>query len=404
MREHQRTGEFRSGGTTLFASFTGMMLGISAIPFYTISAFAGPVTAETGWSMAEFQTAFSFILAGVLAGPLFGHWCDRYGPRRVALVSTALFGVALVGIGAAGSAGLFAFYAAWALMALVGQGTGPIVWTHVVTGWFERQRGLALGIALAGSGVFAVFGPALATAFIDAAGWQASYALLGGMVLLIALPICLLLLKNPPQMGRHQSAAEASKTVKAALRSYRFWIIAGAFFAISFGVSGLIANLIPMLEEAGRGRGEAARLAGLVGAAVIGGRIIVGLLLDRLWPPGVAALLLALPAASCLLLAGEVSGTGAALAVFLIGFAAGAEFDIVAFLAARYFGLAAYGKIYSLLYVALFVGAAVAPPIFGSVFDATGSYADALEVFVAVFLLAAVSLLTLGRAPRAVPT
>ena len=398
---HRAPAEFRRGTGPLFAAFTGMMFGLSAIPFYTLGSFAGPVTAATGWSMSQFQGAFTFLGIGVLAGPFYGLACDRMGARRVGLVSIVLFSLALAAIGAAGSLGLFAFYAAWLVMALVGQGTGPIVWTHVVTGWFSSHRGLALGIVLAGSGVFAAFGPWLAVQLIGELGWQGAYMALGALAFAITFPICYVLLRDPPARNPDAQGRDGGSglSLRKAMAGYRFWLIAVCFFALSFGVAGLISNLVPMLGEIGVAREEAAALAGLVGIAVLGGRIFVGLALDRFWAPGVAAIVLALPALSCLALAG-ILPLGSALAALLIGFAAGAEFDIVAFLASRFFGLREYGRIYSFLYVALFLGAAIAPPVFGGVYDETGNYDSILLLFAVIFVLAATALLALRKPPR----
>ncbi|CAN0586721.1 unnamed protein product, partial [Laminaria digitata] len=87
----------------------------------------------------------------------------------------ALFAASLALLGWASSFGIYGFYAAWGVMAIVGQGTGSIAWTHMVGGWFDRGRGLALGIVLAGSGVFAMFGPYLAANLITVFGWQNAY-------------------------------------------------------------------------------------------------------------------------------------------------------------------------------------------------------------------------------------
>ena len=130
------------------------------------------------------------------------------------------------------------------------------------------------------------------------------------------------------------------------------------------------------------------------------GRVLTGFLLDRFWGPAVAALLMALPAISCLLLAsGSPSVQSAYLATILIGFAAGAEFDIIAYLASRYFGLKHYSKIYSWLYAAFAIGAATAPALFGFGYDKLGNYNAVFSISAVLFMLGSVLLLFLGRYP-----
>lgn len=406
---HHHMSEFRHNTGLLIASFAGMMFGVAAIPFYTLSVFAGPVTQDTGWSMQQFQSAFSFIILGTLFGPLIGHYCDRFGARRVAIPSIIAFAVSLSLLGLVGNISLYAFYAAWAIMAVVGQGTSPVIWTHIIGHHFQYHRGLAFGIVLAGSGVFAAFGPATVSFAIDKWGWQGGYFFLGVMVILVPLPLALMFLKPAenvekyPAVKRSDLPAISGKTLGQALKDYRFYVIASSFFTIAFGVAGLISNMLPMLRISGIPDQESIRLIGLIGIAVIGGRLIMGALLDRFWAPMVATVALLLPAMACLLLIGDISTGEAAIAILLIGFAAGAEFDIVAFMASKYFGLSAYGKIYGALYITLFVGAAFAPPIFGSVYDRDGSYEFLLHIIIVLIPLAAVALLTLGRYPEFEP-
>lgn len=409
MNDTVGTSEFRNSGGKLLVCFVGMMFGISAIPFYTLGVFAGPITQETGWTMQQFQTAFTFIIVGTVLGPFLGHLSDKYGARPVAIIGIVGFSSSLAMLGLVGGIGLYAFYAAWALMAILGQGTSPVVWTHIIGHSFRKHRGLAFGIVLAGSGVFATFGPALANFLIEGWGWQAGYIILGVLALVIPLPLALLFLgpkkaikvqiQDRPDPAGSSTSLEG-KTFSQALKDYRFYLIGAAFLTISFGVAGLISNMVPLLTNGGMSAQDSAKLIGLTGLSVIAGRIVVGALLDRFWPPLIGCVALLLPAIACLLLLGEISGWTAALAVLFVGFSAGAEFDIVAFMASRYFGLLAYGKVYGILYITLFAGAAIAPPIFGSVLDQSGTYDGILRVMLVAFPVAAFSLLLLGRSPK----
>jgi MFS transporter, OFA family, oxalate/formate antiporter len=406
--ETASSGEFNRGGTVVFACFVGMMLGISAVPFYTLGAFAKPMTTEFGWSMEQFQRAFSFMLAGAFMGPIAGHLMDKHGVRPVALVCTICFALCLIALGLITTANTMSFYAGWAAMAITGQGTGPIAWTRAINGWFIKHRGLALGLALTGSGLFAAIGPPLAVWLIDSFGWRQAYMMLGGLVLVVALPILFLFLRDAPADLHATSGADEHGLTAAhgvsfgeAIRNYRFWIIFVSFFFISLGVSGVIANLIPLLGEKGFDRATAAGYASLIGISVVAGRIVVGFLLDRFWGPGIAFVLLALPAISCLILAGgTLPHIAVGIAVFIVGFAAGAEFDIIAYFTARYFGLKNYGKIYGVQYLGFGAGAAVAPPIFGRVFDSQGSYDPILTIAAFMFIGASALLLLLGRYPQ----
>jgi predicted MFS family arabinose efflux permease len=158
---------------------------------------------------------------------------------------------------------------------------------------------------------------------------------------------------------------------------------------------------VPLFTDGGLTPAAAAGLASLTGLAVIVGRVAAGFLVDRFWAPGVAFAFLAAPAFACLILAQPVLPPPALLGVaaLTIGLAAGAEFDLIAFLVSRYFGMRHYGVIYSVQMVAMLLAGGIAPPVFGRAFDATGSYSALLWPCAIVFVAAPLLLLTLGRYP-----
>lgn len=406
-RGDDQQGELARGWPVILACLIGMMLGISAIPFYTLGIFALPVTGEFGWDMAAYQGAFFWMVAAAFTAPLTGYLCDRFGVRWVAIISAAGFGLALASIGVFTTANVASFYALWAVMAFVGQGTGPISWTRALGEWFYARRGLALGIALMGSGITAFVAPPLATWLIGEIGWRMTYVALGGLVLLVSVPALLIGLRAAPaevlDAGRKLGgglSADFGVTLPVAMRTRQFWIIGIGFLLVSLGVAGIISNLPPMLIGRGFSSAQAGQMAALIGVSVVLGRLVVGYLLDRFWGPGIAAVLMALPAASCLVLASsDLSPSSTAVAVFVVGFAAGAEFDIIAYFVSRYFGMKHYGKIYSIQYMIFFLGAGIAPALFGRVYDTTGSYDPILLAVAGAFLLAATMLLFLGRYP-----
>lgn len=382
----------------------GIATGVTGLPFYTLGLFVGPLEAERGWSRGETQVMFTlFTFVGLACVPLVGTLVDRYGVRPVALTSMlgASIGFALLGYG---SDSLSGYYLCGALLAVLAAGTSPISWTRAIGGWFDRQRGLALGLALAGTGLSAFLAPAYVAWLTAQFSWQTAYLGLATLPLL-AWPVVYALLREPPPVsairtGAQSSASETDPDLPTAMRSYRFWVIALGFFAVSMGIGGSIPNLVPLMTDAGIARADAAALVGGLGLSVIGGRLLAGWLIDRLWAPGVAAVMLAVPAVSALLLAQETLAPATLpLAVALIGLAAGAEFDLIAYLVSRYFGMTHYAKIYALLYMVFMFGAGIAPPLFGYWYDAAGSYRDILYAAAGAFVLGASALLTLGRYP-----
>lgn len=395
--------EFRRGWRIILGGAVGTAFGISALPFYTLGVFTKPIAADTGWSREAVQWGFSVQMLGMLlVGWLFGIAVDRHGARRVALASQIGLAIGFVALSFT-SASIVTWYVGWLLIALLGAGTSPLTWTRGIAGWFDRGRGAALGLALVGTGITGLIAPPLITALIADGDWRRGYLALGLGVLLIAVPVTWLLFHDRDTVSAESSAANAlGADHREALTDHRFWTMLAVFALITFAVGGLIPSLVPLLTDRGLAPAEAAGYASLAGLAVIVGRVGAGFLLDRFWAPAVAIGFLTLPAVACLLLLGDTLPGGVAIGVSaaLIGLAAGAEFDLVAFMVTRYFGMRNYGFVYSIQLVGMLFAGGLAPPLFGRIQDATGSYDAALGLSAAAFVFAPLLLLTMGRYPR----
>jgi len=401
-------GEFKRGWTIIVVAAIGMACGLSALPIYSIGTFTKPLTEAFGWSRAEVQGIYSWMTIGnLVAAPILGWLIDSQGVRKVAIVSVIGTALGYVALGLF-SGPLWSFYLIAFMTAIVGVGTVPITWTRVVIDWFDIGRGRALGLALAGTGVSAMVIPVYATWIITEFGWRAGFVGLALLPAVLALPAVYFLLHD--RTGGHVVRAptdvvetrreDVGVEFRAALRGYRFWALNVVFFLIGACIAGLIAHLVPMLTDQGQSPATAAQIAGVIGAAVIVGRIGTGYLIDRFWAPGVGLVLLSLPAISCLILASDASSVPLALtAALLIGLAAGAEFDLMAFLVSQYFGQKRFGIIYACIYATFKISAGVGAPLFGFTYDETGSYDAILFLSVGSFIGSSAMLLLLGKYP-----
>ena len=156
----------------LIAACVGVICSSIVLPFYTMGLFVVPVTQEFGWSRSEFQLSLLFSTGmGVLTSPLIGLLIHRHGARMVALFGLAGLSLAFL-LPAFATGQLWQFYAAYAAMALLGAGTIPVTWTTAVTTNFHRQRGLALGLVLSGTGLCAVLVPPAIAWVLTHYGWR----------------------------------------------------------------------------------------------------------------------------------------------------------------------------------------------------------------------------------------
>lgn len=139
----------------------------------------------------------------------------------------------------------------------------------------------------------------------------------------------------------------------------------------------------------------------MLGISVIVGRLAVGYLVDKLWAPGVATVTLLLPAVGCVILLGDPSYGFALAAAALIGFGAGAEFDVLGYLVSRYFGVGQYARVYALMYAAISLAAGLAPVAFAALYVGTGNHDVGIMIAAALLVVGAFGLLALGRYPTA---
>jgi MFS family permease len=407
----RNTGEFRRGFKPLAGAVIGAGCGLSSISFYTHGAFVSVISDDMAWSRGEVQLGVTImILMAVITAPSVGWLLDRFSARRVALVSIPLYGITLASLSLATEA-LWTYYAAWTCMSILAAGTLPIIWTRVVNSWFDDYRGIALGITLAGTGIAATLAPSYVVWLISQIGWRNAYVALAVTITLISLPGVYWLFKEPLQSISDRRQYDAvidtpvvhatGMTLAQALSGYRFWAMGVGLLLVAAGISGLITNLVPLLIDKGMTPAVAGRYAGLIGVSVISGRLLAGFLVDHIWAPLVAAIFLSAPCIAALVLSADVIAPGfIAISAIVIGLAAGAELDLLAFLASRYFGLLHYGAVYGTLYVFFSIGAGLAPVGFGQVYDIFGNYVPVLNVVAAMSVTGAALMLMLGRYPK----
>jgi len=387
---------------------------MSPLPFYTIGVFVAPFMEEFGWRVDQIMFALSlFSLTALFTSPLIGFITDKIGVRKMVLISVFTFSMSFMAF-ALNNGSQTVYLGLWILLALFGSGTLPITWTKAVNKWFVKKRGLALGLSLLGTGLFGAFAKLYASYFIENYGWRTAYIALALLPLLIALPIAFFLFRDTddpkvqdrvtrmreelPYLKEIKVEDQVGHDLKRALRDYRFWILAFSFIPISFAIGGPIPNFEKILDTKGFGTSDAVAIASVVGIAVIVGRLVGGYLLDKLWAPGVAFCIFIVPILACyIFMQPELTYTMALCAVAIIGLSAGVEYDLMAFLVSKYFGMKNYSAIYGTLYGFFAIGAGFGPWIFGKSYAMTGSYTTIFGYAMFAFVMGAIPLLFLGK-------
>lgn len=385
-------------------------MGYVPIIGFSFSVFFLPLSEEFNWSRAQVSLAFSLSLIVLSAAlPLVGRLVDRYGARKIILPSALLFGVGLTSFYFL-SNNLWHFYGIYIFLGIVGSGTAAVPYYKVISQWFDKRRGLALGLTMGGAGLGFFIMPSLSYALIATFGWRIAYVLIGATVVLVTLPVVGLFLKERPQVMGLQPDGDSTETestdreAKAAAglaarevwRSSTFWVLCLALFLVSLSLNGCLIHLVPLLTDRGISLQGAAFAASILGGATLLGRVATGYLLDRFHATNVAVCFFSLAAGGVLMLWSGVSHPLAYIAAILIGIGIGAEGDIMAYLVGRYFGLIAFGEIYAYVLAIYTLGAVVGPLIMGIGFDSTGSYSSVLGPFLLITLVGAVLMTRLG--------
>ncbi len=406
------TNKLFYGWKIVGVSIIGLATGWAAIGIFSFGAFIKPLELEFGWQRGEISLALAVInLTGIAMAPILGFLVDKHGVRKILLPSSLMLGLLTASLFFL-SSNLWHFYGIWFLVAVLGCAATPLSYSKVIVKWFDRKRGIALGLGLAGVGFGAALMPPFAQALISAYGWRVAYFGLGALVVCIGVPMLFFFLRNSPeQMGLRSDGDPVTNetktntlligyTVQETIRQKSFWLMIGIFLCIGMVVTSIIVHLIPMLVERGFEPSKAAQGQAFLGLSLIFGRVFAGYLMDRFFAPHVSIAFMIGPAIGVAILASGVSGPIVFLAIILVGMAIGAEFDVMGYLTSRYSGLLSYGLIFGFLFSAFELGAAIGSVAMGYCHDITGEYTIILWIMSGLALFACFLTSMLGAYPE----
>jgi MFS family permease len=395
---------FRNRWWVVGGSVIGLMVSGGPVNIFTFGVFLRAVTEDIHIGRGAFASAMlatNWISAA--SGPFLGWLLDRYGARRVLLVGSILFAIATA-TQAYITSSLLVIYALFAFKALMGSGLSPVSYAFAVSKWFDRRRGLALGLALAGVGLGTAIIPQLVAYLIANYGWRSAYVGLGLVVLVLGAVPALLFIREPDAHERAAMPQFADGELPgydfiAVLKGARFWALAFAFFLGVVALNGTLTQIVAMLMDRGVPLQVATRDLAASGIAAIFGRIASGWCVDRYHGPYVAIGFFILPMIGTLLFASGAAEPVPFFGALLCGAALGGEIDLMSFFVSRYFGLKSYGKIFGTMF-GIFAGSTgVGPFISGLSFDHWHSYVPAFMLYELALVVACLVFLPLGPYP-----
>lgn len=368
----------RSVWWSVFAAVMGLIVGNGPVMQFSFGVFLKPLVEELKSDRATVSTALlvGLVFTGVCT-PVAGRLVDRFGVRGVALTAIPLLSLAMASL-ALIPANLGAFIAAYAVAGIVAAGQTPLPYAKAVAGAFERRRGLALGIAMAGVGLGTAIVPQIAQLLIGSVGWRSAYVGLGAFTFTCAFPAVFFFLGEPVPLAQTVREQIPGVTTREAFRSSHFWWLAAIFFAVAAAAAGTIAHVVPILTDHGVAPQVATAAVSFAGIALIAGRLVAGYLLDRVFAPYVAFVLFLVPLAGICLLFFATTSPIAIAATTCVGIGLGAEVDLIAMLTSRYLGMRCFGEIYGYLFAVFMLGSGLGPFLMSLSFTRTGSYGTAI--------------------------
>jgi MFS family permease len=398
----------------LFACFLFLAIGVGCSQV-SFSFFIKPLQENMGWSRTEIMSALTiYILLMGITGPLAGRLVDRYGARKIIPLGAFLVTAGFIILSQ--MKGLGMYYAGYVLIGIGSTGIGPVSLTSVVSRWFIKRRGMAIGIMSMGMGIGGiVFAPLVAVYLIPHLSWSQTYLVLGIILGGLIIPISLLLIRSCPaeqglfpdgqyiektgSTGRNSPAAEGL-TLKAALATPAFWLLAGSI-VLNHTHMGVSQSVAPHLDDIGFPVQIAASAISTTAVTSTAGMFFFGWLCDKIPVKLVYIAGLCLMAAGILVLVNVNASSPVWMIWFyavLFGFGAGSWMSTMAMLTSTTFGLASYGAIFGTLGLFQNIGGSGGSLFAGYIFDTLNSYYWAFTIIM-VMIVAAVPLVLPVRRP-----
>lgn len=377
----------RSSQTYIVITAFLSLFALVGFAYYGLPFFFDFMTKEFGWSRTVVTSgnALGKLLVGPLFGFLAGWLIDKYGPKRLMLAGVLMMGIALVGLSFSDSLSLFyLFYVFNALGYVCG---GPLPCQVLISRWFDKNRGKAMGIAYLGIGTGGAIVPLIAAGIEKNYGWHNSLAALGVLVVLIAFPM-VFFIKGSSAKGSQSDKTEHAVSIKSILTNRNFYLLGiGSMCAIGV-VGGVNQHLKLYLRDLNFSQSQAAHVISLVLLSSLAGRVLIGWLADIIRRKYVMIMIYIIVASAIpLLLTPDFPGRIYIFAI-VFGIGLGGDYMIIPLMAGDLFGVRVLGRTMGIILVADGIAESLFPMLLGALYnDVTKSYALGFTVLIGVALL-----------------
>ncbi|MBN1191929.1 MAG: MFS transporter [Dehalococcoidales bacterium] len=416
MQRRPGKGKLFYGYWVLTASFLLNIVSAGCGPI-SFSFFVTSLARDLNWSRTEIMTAFTiFFVCSAIGGPLCGRLVHHYGGRKVIALGGLLACIGYLLISRMND--LWQYYIGYSIVGFSVAATGPVITSLIVSNWFVRNRGVAIGVMSMGAGTAGlIFTSLVIVVMLPNLGWSNTYLTFAIMTAVITIPLGALLIRTrPADVGLQpdgNTGLDNTESVHAgthhaeglpfrkALSTWTFWFLAIAILFISTHM-GIMQNQIPHLEDLGFSAGILASTMSIVAIVSAVGPLIFGWLSDKIKIKTTSIIAVLLLVIGVLLLLNiEIDSPAWFIWMYaiILGLGIGGWMANMSLLTSHNFGLIAYGTIFGVLNAFQSLGGAVSPIFSGYFYDKTGSYDMAFITMMVLIALGLPFILALRR-PR----
>jgi sugar phosphate permease len=391
-------GEKLNGAKAQVAATAFLSLfSLVGLSFYGLPFFYDFWVRDFGWNRATITSGnlFGKIIVGTLFGFLIGWFIDRFGPRRLMLVGILMGGFAVIGLSQVSS--LWMFYLCYLFNALGYVCGGPLPNQVMLSRWFDKARGKAMGFAYLGIGIGGAIVPWVAKWLIENLGWQTALMVIGILMIVIAFPM-VLIVKDSPDALQESKATEPPVPIGGVVKSWSFYLLAIGSMCSIAAVAGTNQHLKLFLSiDHGYSQTDSATVISLVLASSIVGRLLMGWLADRYPKKYVMLLIYSLVSLAIPLL--YFISTPGVIYIFAVifGIAFGGDYMIIPLMTAELFGLKVMGRIMGIIMIADGLAEAFSPMFVGHLYDLSKNYVNGFAALISFAVIGAIAIALLPQ-------
>jgi len=377
--------EERSSQPYVVATAFFSLFAIVGFALYGLPLFYDFFMEEFGWSRTVVTSgnALGKLLVAPLFGFIAGWMIDRYGPRKMLMAGALMTGAALIGLSLMNSLGLFyLFYVFNALGYVFG---GPLPCQVLISRWFTKNRGKAMGIAYLGIGTGGFLVPLITKTLEQNMGWHLALTSLGILIILIAFPLAFFI-KDSAGKSTVKEKKEESVPMKIVLKKRNFYLLALGSMCSIGAVGGIIQHLKLYMIDLNFTQSQAMNVMSFVLFMSLVGRVLMGVLADLMQRKYVMMIIFVIVGSSIpLLLLPDFPGRIYIFAA-IFGIGLGGDYMIIPLMAGDLFGVRTLGRVMGIILVADGLAESLSPMLVGASFDATDSYKLGFTILICIAL------------------